>query len=147
MRYLGIDYGEKRIGLSYSDELGVALPLDAAAEKIFGDRMLHIADIIKNRNITEIVIGMPYNMDGSQGFKAKEVILFIDNLKNKFGLPIHTIDERLTTHQVQSDFKKVSKLKISNKKVRQSGKVDSSAAALILQDYLDQNIGVNFSSL
>ena len=137
MRCLGIDYGEKRIGLAWGDELGVATPLDAATESTAEERMSRIASLIQQRKATDIIVGYPYNMDGSIGFKAKEVDAFISVLEERFGLPVHRIDERLTSHMMESE------LGLSGRKereMRKTGIVDSGAAALILQDWLDMRI-------
>jgi putative Holliday junction resolvase len=136
MRCLGIDYGEKRIGLAYGDELGVATPLQAAVEPTFEERMKHIAEAVRARRITDLVVGYPYNMDGSVGFKAKEVDEFIRQMEAAFRLPVHRIDERLTSHSVQQG------LGLSGRReraLRKSGVVDSGAATLILQDWLSQH--------
>jgi putative holliday junction resolvase len=133
---LGIDWGEKRIGLSFGDVLGLAVPIAAAVEPTEEARIEHIQSVISHRRIKQLVVGMPYNMNGSTGFKAKEVQAFIEKLKTRFDLPIATVDERLTSHQVEQQ------LKAQNRKVdRRSGEVDSRAASLILQDYLDQSLG------
>ena len=132
-RFLGIDYGEKRIGLSYGDELGLAMPLAAATEKTKKERLAQIGKIIGERNITDIVIGYPLNMDGSAGFKAKEVEAFVELLLKHFGLPVHRADERLSTHQAASDLRATGK-----KTTRKSGEIDSRAAMVILQDFLDE---------
>jgi putative Holliday junction resolvase len=130
---LGIDYGEKRIGLSFGDSLGLAVPISAAVESTESARFEHIQSVITERHIKRLVVGMPYNMDGSSGFKAKEVDAFVEQLKARFKLPVSTVDERLTSHQVEQQ------LKDQKRQVdRRSGKIDSRAAALILQDYLDQ---------
>jgi putative Holliday junction resolvase len=136
MRCLGIDYGEKRIGLAYGDELGVATPLPAAVAPAFADRMRQIADLVKVRGITDLVVGYPYNMDGSVGFKAQEVDDFIRQLEAVFRLPVHRVDERLTSHSIEQE------LKLSGRReraLRKSGVVDSGAATLILQDWLAQH--------
>tara|TARA_Y100000588_G_scaffold81894_1_gene86211 strand:+ start:1059 stop:1505 length:447 start_codon:yes stop_codon:yes gene_type:complete len=135
---LGLDYGEKRIGLSFGDSLGLAVPLTAAVQSTEDARLDHIQDLILERSIERFVVGMPYNMDGSRGFKAKEVEAFIGNLQQRFGLPIETVDERLTTHQVKEEAK-LQKIKVD----RKSGEVDSRAATLILQDFLDKSLGQN----
>ena len=133
MNYLGIDYGEKRIGLSFGDSLGLAIPIEAAVEATEEARFAHIGQTINQRKVSHLVVGMPYNMNGSTGFKAKEVEEFIVKLKSRFSLPITTVDERLTSHQVEQQ------LKFQKRKVdRKSGEIDSRAASLILQDYLDQ---------
>ncbi len=135
MRCLGIDYGTKRIGLSYGDEIGVATPLPALVESTSEQRWMALRKMVEQRRISEIVLGYPYNMDGSVGFKAKEVDTFAAELKRAFGLPVHLIDERLTSFEAESS---ISKAKL--RELRASGLVDSRAATLILQDFLDQRI-------
>ncbi len=135
MIFLGIDYGEKRIGLSFGDELGLAVPLGAAAQKTKKERVAHIGKMIEQRKITDLVVGYPLNMDGSAGFKAQEVDVFVGLLEKRFGLPVHRADERLSTHQARSDMKKTGK-----KANRKSGEIDSRAATVILQDFLDERI-------
>ena len=102
MNVLGIDYGEKRIGLSFGDSLGLAVPISAAVESSEEKRFAHIESIIQERGIEKLVVGMPYNMDGSSGFKAKEVKAFIGQLKSRFTLPVETIDERLRDLSVEA---------------------------------------------
>jgi putative holliday junction resolvase len=135
---LGIDYGEKRIGLSFGDSLGLAVPIAAAVEPTVEKRFEHIGAVIQDRRIKKLVVGMPYNMNGSSGFKAKEVEEFIGQLEKQFSLPVVSIDERLTSHQVEEELKKQGR-----KVDRRSGEIDSRAATLILQDYLDRDLGLN----
>lgn len=133
MSFLGIDYGEKRIGLSYGDELGLASPLPAAVEATKAERLRHIEHVIRERKVTEIVIGHPLNMDGTAGFKAREVEKFATTLEERVKLPLHLVDERLTSYEVEEQLKQQKK-----KVARGSGVVDSLAATLILQDFLDR---------
>lgn len=132
-KFLGIDYGEKRIGLSFGDELGLASPLPAALEATKGERLLHIEKVIRERNVTDLVMGHPLNMDGTVGFKAKEVERFAEVLTKRFQLPLYLVDERLTSHEAEGRLKAMGK-----KASRASGVVDSLAATLILQDFFDQ---------
>jgi len=133
MRCLGIDYGTRRIGLGYGDDIGVATPLPALVQATPELRWLALGEIIVQRKITDLVLGYPYNMDGTVGFKALEVDAFAEALKNSFGLPVHLIDERLTSFEAESSIAKHKR-----REVRASGLVDSRAATIILQDYLDQ---------
>ena len=132
MNYLGLDWGEKRIGLAYADEVGIAVPLPAAVAKSKKERLRHIELIIEDRKIDEIVCGYPLNMDGSTGFKAREVDAFILELERRFRLPIHRTDERLSSYSVEQIMKKQKK-----QFDRKSGSIDSQAAALILQDFIE----------
>ena len=133
MNYLGIDWGEKRIGLAFADELGIALPLPAAVAASKKERMRHIESMIQQRLVQALVVGYPLNMDGSVGFKAKEVDDFIEELEKRFRLAIHRVDERLTSHSVEQGLKGQKK-----KPSRQSGEIDSRAAAMILQDFIEE---------
>ncbi len=133
MRCLGIDYGSKRVGLAHGDEIGVATPLPAVLEEAEDARWARLGDVIRTRRITDLVVGYPYNMDGSVGFKAKEVDAFVAELKARYGLPVHLVDETLTSYAAESSIKKKDR-----RGVRDSGLIDSRAATIILQDFLDQ---------
>lgn len=135
MRCLGIDYGTKRVGLAHGDDVGVATPLPALIDTDQAVRWGKLAELVKQRRITDLVLGYPYNMDGSVGFKAKEVDAFAARLKEQFGLPVHLVDETLTSYSAESTIAKKHR-----RDVRDSGLVDSRAACLILQDFLDQKI-------
>lgn len=133
MRYLGIDYGAKRVGLAFGDDVGVATPLPAVLEPAGEARWAKLAEVVKARRATEFVVGYPYNMDGSVGFKAKEVDAFVTELRARFGLPVHLVDETLTSYAAEDSIKKKDR-----RGVRDSGLIDSRAATIILQDFLDQ---------
>ena len=133
MRFLGIDYGTRRIGLAAGDELGIATPIPALVEAEPEARRRALAAVVKTRRIQEIVLGLPLNMDGSAGFKAKEAEAFAEELRNEFGLPVHLVDERLSSHLVESGMNQKQL-----REIRGKGIIDSRAAAVILQDYLDQ---------
>jgi putative holliday junction resolvase len=138
MRFLGIDYGERRIGLAYGDEIGVATPLKAAVQAAREERVDYIAEVVKLRRIEKLVVGYPYNMDGTVGFKAREVDGFIAMLEERFKLPVERVDETLTSVQAQGAVKNRKRNLAATKKTRATGDIDSSAASLILQDYLDR---------
>ena len=133
-RYLGIDWGEKRWGIAYADELGVATPLEAITQVDASARWDALRRVVVQRRVDGFVVGYPYNMDGSVGFKAKEVDAFIGELEQQFpAIEIHRVDERLTSHAAGSGWSERQK-----REQRRSGKLDSSAAAIILQDFVDQ---------
>ena len=135
MRCLGIDYGEKRIGLSYGDDLGVATPLPALTDASAAVRLEKLAALVSRRRITDLVVGHPLNMDDSAGFKAKEVEAYAARLEKQFGLPVHLVDERLTSYEAEQTIPKHRR-----RAVRASGLVDSRAACLILQDFLERRL-------
>jgi putative Holliday junction resolvase len=133
VRFLGIDYGARRIGLSYGDELGVATPLPALIEADPAKRWTRLVAVVTQRRITDLVIGYPLNMDDTAGFKAKEVDAFAARLREEVKLPVHLVDERLTSYEAESTIAKSRR-----REVRASGIIDSRAATIILQDYLNQ---------
>ena len=135
MRCLGIDFGEKRVGLSYGDDLGVATPLPALTDPVPRVRMEALAAVIRQRRITDLVLGHPLNMDDSAGFKAKEVEAFAARLRAEFALPVHLVDERLTSYEAEASIPRHKR-----RAVRATGLVDSRAACLILQDFLEQHL-------
>lgn len=137
MNLLGIDYGEKRIGLAFGDELGLAVPLPAAIERTEEARIAHILEVVRVRRIDAIAIGYPYNMNGSIGFKAREVDAFVERLSAKISVPLHRVDERLSTRAAQAGLEAAGRKGKRDRGERASGMVDSRAAALILQDFLD----------
>lgn len=141
MTYLGIDYGEKRIGLACGDsEVGVATPLPAATAPQAAERFRQIGRYIEQRRPAALIVGYPLNMDGSTGFKAREVDAFMAELAQRFGLPVHAVDERLSSRQAAQSAPGAKRKHRSPRQVRAeraSGQLDSRAAAIILQDYLD----------
>lgn len=129
MRVLGIDYGTKRIGLALSDELGyTAQPLPFVG----ADKLQEIAETVRQRDVTKIVVGLPRNMDGSYGPAAEAARQLSEKLRMLVSVPIETWDERLTTTQAN---RVLTEGNVSREKRKQ--KVDSMAAQLMLQSYLD----------
>jgi putative Holliday junction resolvase len=133
MRYIGIDLGTRRIGLAFGDELGVATPLPALTQADEKARRAALLAVIRERRANEIVLGHPLNMDDSVGPKAKEAEAFAAGLRQELGVPVHLVDERLTSHEAESSIAKSKR-----REIRASGIIDSRAATLILQDYLNQ---------
>ena len=134
MRILGIDYGNKRVGTAVSDQLGwTAQPLDTL--KMSGHREIleKIEKYIEKYDIEKIVVGMPYNMDGTIGKRAEITQSFINFLENNLELPIEIQDERLTSSQAENILLEADVSRAGRKKV-----IDKLAAALILQTYLDR---------
>ncbi len=139
MNWLGIDYGEKRIGLAAGDDLGIAVPLAAAVEPDAEARFGRIGAEIERRRVDELVVGYPYHMDGTVSAKAREVDGFIAELERRFGLPVHRVDERLTSYAAEEHIKAAGRRpkRKDIRRHRRTGEVDSRAATLILQDFLD----------
>ena len=135
MRILGIDYGSKRIGVAVSDPLGMIAQGIAVIDKneTFEQDIGRLKQVMEQyQGIKEIVVGLPKTMKGEIGIQANKVLEFVAALKKNFELKISTWDERLTTAEAE-------KLLISAGLSRQKRKkvIDKSAAAYILQGYLD----------
>jgi putative Holliday junction resolvase len=131
-RILGIDFGQRRIGLAISDELQLlAHPLETVpAGKSVLER---IAQLIREKKIDKIVVGTPRNMDGSFGPAANETLKFVERLRSRVSCQVVTWDERLTTVAANRA------LRDAGKKTRATrGYVDQVAAQMILQGYLDR---------
>lgn len=133
MRILGIDYGDARIGLALSDELKIlASPLETYKSQSMRKDIDYVAEIAKKYNCEKIVLGLPLNMNGSEGPRADKTRAFGRNLEKVTQLPIIFKDERLTTVQVERAFDEGNLRKDKRKQI-----VDRNAAVLILQSYLD----------
>ncbi len=134
MRQMGIDYGDVRIGIALSDLLGItAQSFTVIDRNKTPDIMQTIRTIVSEHDVGEIVVGWPKNMNGTLGERAQKTAAFVEELEQQFSLPIHLMDERLSTvgaHRLLSEGDVSSK---KRKKV-----VDKVAAALILQAYMDK---------
>jgi putative holliday junction resolvase len=143
-RYLGIDYGSKRWGMSYGDELGVATPLPAIIKAAPDQRIGAIIELIAKKSITQIVVGYPVDLEDRPGVRAREVDKFVALLKAQINLPVHCSDERWTTQDASSDaaafgLNKKNRKYPHSSKSRKDGTLDSRAATLMLQFFLDEH--------
>ena len=141
MKFLGIDYGTKRIGVAVSDENGtLAFPKEIVQNDANTFEKLY--EIIKKENVKEIVIGESVDFSGKLNALSARIEVFILELQEKFGLSIHKQKEFLTSVEARrsKDGKAESSPSQAHSKVKQikSGRIDASAAALILQRYLDK---------
>ncbi|MGC8829729.1 MAG: Holliday junction resolvase RuvX [Verrucomicrobiia bacterium] len=133
MRVLALDYGTHRIGVAVSDETcSIAQPLETIPATPFADFLQRLKQIAKAKEVSLIIVGLPRNMDGSYGASALKVMEFVNALKDALTIPIKTIDERLSTVQAQKNLISAG----ANKKTRKH-KIDQTAAAILLQCYLD----------
>jgi putative pre-16S rRNA nuclease len=133
---LGVDFGRARIGLAISDELRLlAHPLETLpASKNAIDR---IAEIVRERKIDKVIVGVPRHMSGEIGQSAKEALEFANGLRAQIPCPVETWDERLTTVAAERA------LRGAGKKARKTRNiVDQVAAQMILQGYLDRERNV-----
>ena len=141
MRFLGVDYGTKRIGLAISDESGVlAFPKEIITNdsKVFQK----LGKVIREENVSEIIVGESTNFSGAANRVSAQIEFFISGLKDKFHLPVRKQKEFLTSVEARKSYngKGIKNNTQAHSKMKQSktGKVDASAAALILQRYLDR---------
>jgi putative holliday junction resolvase len=132
-RVLGLDVGSRRIGMAISDPLGLTaqgLPTLQRQNKRLDFEQL--AKIISDYQISEIVVGYPLRLSGMEGIQSEKMQLFAEELRKKFGLPVHLWDERLTSTQANRLLRETD---LSIKKRGQA--VDRMAAMLILQNWME----------
>jgi putative Holliday junction resolvase len=135
MRIMGLDMGSHTIGVAVSDELAItAQGLKTIRRKSEREDLKEISSIIAQFNITEIVVGLPKNMDGTLGKQAEIVLRWVKAFQHKIQLPVVTWDERLSTAGASKVLLEANLSRKKRKKV-----VDKLAAVLILQGYLDRN--------
>jgi len=132
-RILAIDHGTKRMGIALSDEMGmIAQPLEFILAEPLSDFFTRLNQIIIEKQVERVLVGMPRNMDGSYGTAALKVQEFIASLKETISVPIKTWDERLTSAQAN---RLLIQAEVRRDKRKQ--RVDAAAAAILLQSYLD----------
>lgn len=138
MRILGLDVGSKTIGVAISD------PFHLTAQGIktiyWDENDMTSADeelkqLIKDYEVSKIVIGLPKNMDGSMGERAKITEIYANRLKRIFTIPVELFDERLSTMSAERTLLEADMSRKKRKKV-----IDQLAATIILQNYLDQKM-------
>ncbi len=134
LRILGIDLGEKRIGISISDELGITaqgLPTIYSMNEI--EDLKNIKEVIDKYGVKKIVLGLPKNMNGSLGMQAQKAISFAEKLKLSFQLSVELEDERLSTSKAEKFLIETNRSRKKRKKV-----IDKMSAVIILQSFLDR---------
>ena len=133
-RIIGLDVGDKRIGVAISDPLGItAAGLEAIERKNMREDIRAVAEMARRHGAVEIVIGLPKNMDGSVGDQALKIQAFARKLTRVTGLPVIYEDERLTTISA------IRTLTLQGVKTGdQKDLVDLQSAAIILQKFLDR---------
>ncbi|WP_234041764.1 Holliday junction resolvase RuvX [Persicirhabdus sediminis] len=129
---LCIDYGSARIGLAITDPVGImAHPLETIHCKDVNP-LLRIAELIEQRQVKQLVVGLPYHLDGREGDAAEKVYGFVKRLQEHIPqLPIHYCDERLSTVAAANKLRQAGKKAKSHKNI-----IDQAAAVEILNDWL-----------
>ena len=134
MRSLGLDIGDKRIGVALSDPGGIlASPLTVINRGDESRDIEAIVDIIRQKQVGRVIVGLPLSMDGSLGKQAEKVKAFTQRLCEQTQVPVEYRDERLTTVLAERLMRAAG-----NKKTGRKARDDAQAAALILQGYLDE---------
>ena len=138
-RLVGLDLGTKTIGIAISDgTLSIASSLETLYRKKFSADVAHILEICEANNVYGLVLGLPLNMDGSEGPRAQSSRAFVRNFAPLSDLPILLWDERLSTVAAER-----AMLEADMSRKKRAEKIDAAAAAFILQGALDRigNIG------
>ena len=129
-RYLGVDYGTKRVGLAISDGLGLtARPLQVVARTAVVKR---VQELHEEYTVTTMVVGLPTGLSGQEGASAAGARALGDELSHATGIPVEYLDERFTSNLAEDAL-----LQSGMKRRERRETVDKVAAAIILQDYLD----------
>jgi len=132
-RILGLDVGSKTIGLAVSDPLGItAQGLETIRRKNKRTDLEQLARIVRDYEVSEIVVGYPLRLSGAEGTQSEKMQHFAEELRKQFGLPVHLWDERLTSSQANRILREAD---LSIKK--RAGAVDRMAAVLILQNWME----------
>jgi putative Holliday junction resolvase len=133
MRILALDHGTKRIGVAVSDETKtIAQPLEYILAEPFADFLARLRQLIQEKEVELILVGLPRNMDGSYGPAAEKVQTFVAALKDAVVIPVTTLDERLTSAQANRVL-----IQGGVRRDKRKEKVDKMAAAILLQSYLE----------
>lgn len=135
MRWMGLDYGDRTIGVAISDPLGwTAQGLEVIRRRSPEQDLEHLKKIIDQHEVHGIVVGFPKNMNNTLGERAEISMRFAETLKEAFQLPVHLWDERLTTVSAERTLLEAD---VSRKKRKLV--IDKLAASFILQNFLDSN--------
>jgi putative Holliday junction resolvase len=131
-RILAIDYGSRRMGLAVSDLLGITSQgIETLQRKNKRNDFSRLGQLIREYDVREIVLGNPLRMSGAEGIQSEKVAQFAEELRQKFKLPVHLWDERLTSAEANRVLRE-SQLSIQ----KRAQAVDRMAAVLILQSFL-----------
>lgn len=137
MRYLGLDYGARTLGVSISDETGcIASTLKTIRYIDDQELLVELGKIVKEFNIKEVVLGLPLNMNGSNSVRGAETYSFKTKLEKELNLKVYLQDERLSTIEAEKVLIGSHVRRNNRKKV-----IDSMAAVIILQTFLDKRKG------
>ena len=136
---LGLDVGSKRIGVAGCDGTGlIASGLTTIERTSFDRDVVQLRELVEQRQVQVLVVGLPYAMDGTLGFQARKVQKFAARLAEALQLPVEYVDERLTSFEAEELLKAEKRSPSRNKAL-----IDRKAAAIILQQWLDDRRSAN----
>lgn len=136
-RYLGVDYGKRRIGVAISDPTGlIARPLTTLTVTGDNDAVTQLATLVSEHDPAGVVVGLPISMSGNRSASTGAVEGFVQKLKTAITVAVYLEDERLSSHQAEEILHAHGKRIKGNKE-----KIDRMAAAIILQSFLDRPHG------
>jgi putative Holliday junction resolvase len=136
VRRLGLDVGDVRIGMALSDETGTLASGLPTYVRVGPKKDLRaVAELVREREVGEVVVGLPRRLDGSLGTQAEKVLGFVEALRRVLSVPVETWDERLTTVEAERVLREAGA-----KAKERKASVDRVAAVLILQGYLDARL-------
>ena len=131
---LGLDVGNKRVGVAGCDGTGlIATGLTTIKRRSWQEDIKQLQEIVTEREVTILVVGLPYTMDGNIGFQAERVQKFAQKISEALQLPVEYVDERLTSQEATTQLKAQKRFSTYNK-----GLIDRQAATIILQQWLDE---------
>ncbi|BAU64823.1 Holliday junction resolvase YqgF [Stanieria sp. NIES-3757] len=131
---LGLDVGQKRLGVAGCDGTGlIATAITTIKRSSFQQDVAKLKAIVLERQVEVLVVGLPYSMDGSIGFQAKQVQKFTQRISQALQLPVEYVDERLTSVEAEAQLKTQKRFSLTQKEL-----IDAQAAAIILQQWLDE---------
>ena len=135
MVVLGVDLGAKRIGLAVSDAEGrVAFPAGAIESRGAARDVTALAQVVRERGVGCVVIGLPIHMSGRRGPEAEAALHFAEALAQQTGVPVETLDERWTSREAERSLREMGR----TAKKRARGEVDAIAATLLLRSFLER---------
>lgn len=131
---LGLDVGSKRIGVAGCDRTGlIATGLTTIERRSFEQDMAQLRELVEQRQVQVLVVGLPYSMNGTLGAQAKQIQKFARRVSKALQLPVEFVDERLTSFQAEQLL-----LAENRSPSRHKSLIDRKAAAIILQQWLDE---------
>lgn len=138
MRIVGLDLGEKRIGVAAADDrTRVAIPVSTVTVK--GGELETVIEILKDQRADQLVIGLPLSMSGAVNPQGQHVLEVVEQLRARLSIPVHTWDERLTT--VQASRTLTGPRRGKSARTAMAGR-DAVAAAIMLQAFVDSGAGI-----